>query len=114
MERVPNRQLSSLPPTQQRERGMRRSTRLFFLTHDLLRKPGSTFRDHALFVVALALIVVVAFLGRQDLLGDQAGVLADRELDLRSDVRILLEEDLGVLAALADALTVVGEPRARL
>src|SRR5438477_12841222 len=58
--------------------------------------------------------VLVAFRSCGDLLGDEAGVLADGGLDAVRDVRILLEEDLGVLAALADALAVVGEPRAGL
>ena len=39
-------------------------------------------------------------------------VLPDRGLDLAGDVGIALEEGLGVLAALADALAVVGEPGA--
>ena len=48
----------------------------------------------------------------QNLLGDQAGVLADRRLDLRGHVGIGLEERLGVLAALAEPLAVIGEPGA--
>src|SRR5207248_4259492 len=44
----------------------------------------------------------------------QAGVLADRLLDLAGDLGILLQELLGVLAALPDALTVVGKPGTRL
>src|SRR5262249_45411862 len=47
-------------------------------------------------------------------LRDQPGVLADRGLDLCRDIGIGLEEHLGVLASLADALAVVGEPSARL
>src|SRR5262249_36144988 len=48
----------------------------------------------------------------EDALGDQARGLPDRCLDLLRDVGIGLEKRLGVLAALADALAVVGEPRA--
>src|SRR5258708_6995941 len=48
----------------------------------------------------------------QNLLGDQAGVLADRHLDLRGHVGIGLQERLGVLAALAEPLAVIGEPGA--
>src|SRR5262249_17762284 len=59
-------------------------------------------------------IVLGGFLAGQDLLGDQAGVLADGRLDARGDVGIVAQERLGVLAALADALAVVGEPRAGL
>src|SRR6185503_16550549 len=44
----------------------------------------------------------------------QAGVGADLLLDLVRDLGVLLEERLGVLAALADALAVVGEPSAGL
>src|SRR5688572_32076783 len=38
----------------------------------------------------------------------QAGIGTDLLLDLVRDLRVLLEESLGVLAALADALAVVG------
>src|SRR5581483_8799038 len=73
--------------------------------------------DHALLSQALprsllGIVIVLDLLAGHDLLGDQAGVLADRGLDAVGDVGILLEEDLGVLAALADALAVVGEPGA--
>src|SRR5215813_2674697 len=61
-----------------------------------------------------AVVVTVLALAGEDLLGDQAGVLADRGLDLVADVRVALEEILRVLATLADALAVVGEPGARL
>src|SRR5262245_60460573 len=50
----------------------------------------------------------------QHLIDDQPGVLADRLLDLVCDLRVLLQERLGVLAALADALAVEGEPGAGL
>src|SRR5260221_2812072 len=45
--------------------------------------------------------------------GDEAGIAADGTLDGVGDRRVFLEEVLGVLAALADALAVIGEPRAR-
>src|ERR1700694_2628554 len=48
----------------------------------------------------------------QDLLGDQAGVLADRRLDFCGHVGVGLEERLGVLTALAEPLAVIGEPGA--
>src|SRR3954451_20110164 len=52
--------------------------------------------------------------GLQDAVGDQAGVLADRGLDLVGDGWIVWPEALGVLAGLAAALAVGGEPGARL
>src|SRR5215510_5769916 len=55
-----------------------------------------------------------AFRAGKDLLADEAGVLANRRFDLGGDVRVALEEAFGVLAALADALGIVGEPGARL
>src|ERR1700681_971059 len=61
---------------------------------------------------SLRLLAFGVALGRacQDLFGDQAGVLADRRLDLRGHVGIGLEERLRVLAALAQSLAVIGEP----
>src|SRR5260370_23600451 len=57
--------------------------------------------------------VGVAFRGaRQDLFGDQSGVLPDRGLDLGGHVGIGLEEGLRVFAALAEALAVIREPGA--
>src|ERR1700733_5432770 len=57
-------------------------------------------------------------LGRIDIvenaLGDQAGILANRALDLAGDVGIVLQELLGVLAPLPEALAFMAEPRARL
>src|SRR5262249_61950021 len=61
-----------------------------------------------------ALVLSLGFPARHDLLGDEAGILTDRGLDLLRHVRILLEECLGVLAALTDALAVIGKPGARL
>src|SRR5437879_6508705 len=52
------------------------------------------------------------FLPRPDIhhrTGNQAGVLADGPLDIGRDLRILLQELLGILPALADALAAVGE-----
>src|SRR5712675_3064445 len=43
-------------------------------------------------------------------IGDGAGIAADRLLDLLADLRVLLQIGFGVLAALADALAVIGEP----
>src|SRR4051794_30359453 len=48
----------------------------------------------------------------EDLLGDQPGILPDRRLDLRGHVGIGLQKRLGVFAALAEALAVIGEPGA--
>src|SRR5262245_5374330 len=59
-------------------------------------------------------VLVLALLAGEDSLGDEAGVLPDRGLYLGGDVGVGLEEAFGVLAALADALAVVGEPGARL
>src|SRR5262245_59031803 len=50
----------------------------------------------------------------ENLLGDQAGVLADGGFDLGGDVGVRLQERLGVFAALAEALAVIGEPGAGL
>src|SRR5436190_8684784 len=50
----------------------------------------------------------------QNLLGDQAGVLADRSLDLGGNVGVGLQEGFRVLAALAETLAVIGEPGAGL
>src|SRR5438552_1409103 len=61
-----------------------------------------------------ALAVAAAGVGDHQRVGDLAGVAADRGLDLASDLLVLLEERPRVLAALADALAVIGEPRARL
>ena len=54
-------------------------------------------------------------LHRSDLgLSHQAELAADAILDRLEDVRVVLEELLGVLAALAETLAAVGEPRAAL
>src|SRR5262249_10713429 len=71
----------------------------------MLRLRGSPFRR---------LLAAFALPAGQNLVGDEAGILADRLLDLLRDLAVGLEERLGVLAALADALAVVGEPGARL
>src|SRR5208283_2228748 len=52
------------------------------------------------------------FLTGKNFLGDEAGVLPDRRFDFSRNIGIGLEESFGVLAALADALAVVGEPGA--
>src|SRR4029079_8271611 len=58
--------------------------------------------------------VFAAFWETENLLGDQPGILPDRQLDAAGDLRIGLEERFGVLTALADALAVIGEPGAGL
>src|SRR5215203_1396411 len=50
----------------------------------------------------------------QDAVGQQAGVLADETLDPVGDLGIVAQELLRVLAALAQALAVIGEPGAGL
>src|SRR5690606_3006596 len=58
--------------------------------------------------------VPVIFLRRayiEDLLCNEARILTDGSFDLVRHVRILLEELLGILAALPDALAAIGEPR---
>src|SRR5215212_9167066 len=70
------------------------------------RSPGRALRDAFLEV----------FRGRrrlvEDAIGEHAGVLADRGLDPVGDLGVVAQELLGVLAALAEALAVVGEPGA--
>src|SRR6516162_3817394 len=58
-------------------------------------------------------LVLAAVFAGEDFFGDEAGVLADRGFDLGGDVGIGFEESLCVLAALSDALAVIGEPGAR-
>src|SRR5262249_57678606 len=58
--------------------------------------------------------VLAAVFAGEDFFGDEASVLPDRGFDLGGDIGIGLEEGLGVLAALPDALAVVGEPGAGL
>src|SRR5258708_7868653 len=60
----------------------------------------------------LRLVAVGVALGaaRENLLGDQTRVLADRRLDLRGHVGIGFEERLRILAALTEPLAVIGEP----
>jgi hypothetical protein len=50
----------------------------------------------------------------EELLGDEPGILAQRQLDLARQLGIVAQEALGVLAPLAEALAVIGEPGARL
>src|SRR5208283_2178516 len=49
----------------------------------------------------------------EDFLGDDAGVSADRLLDLLRRRRVLLQISFGVLAPLPEPLAVEGKPRAR-
>src|ERR1700684_3223299 len=51
-------------------------------------------------------------LAGENLFGDDAGILPDGRFDFCRDVGIGLEESFAVLATLADALAVVGEPGA--
>src|SRR5258705_10708295 len=50
----------------------------------------------------------------ENLLGDEAGILPDRGLDLRGHVGVGLQERLRILAALAEALAAIGDPGAGL
>src|SRR5687767_12434854 len=79
-------------------------------------KPGGDTIDWATARSGLCLrgliVVLVLFRLAHDDLGDHAGVLANRRLNLQGDIGIGLEEGLGVLAALPNALAVVGEPGA--
>src|SRR5277367_1040591 len=62
-------------------------------------------------------VVVLGGVGRlagRNLFRDHAGVLPDRRFDFFRDIGIGFHEGFGVLAALADALAVVGEPGAGL
>ena len=54
----------------------------------------------------------MAVLAGENPLGNETGVLPDRRFDLGRDIGIGLEKAFGVLAALADALAVIGEPGA--
>src|SRR5580704_10514380 len=60
------------------------------------------------------LAIVLRLLAGENALGDEPGVLPDCGLYFGGDIGIGLEEELGVLAALADALAVEGEPGAGL
>src|SRR6185437_1581328 len=57
-------------------------------------------------------VILVGGLAGSNRLGDWASVLAHLRLDLGGHVGIVLEELLGVLAALPDARAVIGEPGA--
>src|SRR5262249_34003894 len=76
---------------------------------DGLPLSAMTVGEFGLFGGVLALSALVA---GQNPLGDEARVLPDRGLDLGGNVGIGLEKRLGILAALADSLAVVGEPGA--
>src|SRR5262245_62586971 len=56
-------------------------------------------------------LVLAAVFAGEDFFGDEAGVLPNRGFDLGGDVGVGLEEGLGVLAALPDALALIGEDR---
>src|ERR1700759_1876783 len=68
--------------------------------------------DHALLVRRLLAVGVALGRAGQNLFGDQAGVLADRTLDLAGLLGIGLEDRLGFLAPLPEPLAVIGEPGA--
>jgi hypothetical protein len=57
-----------------------------------------------------AFLGLIAFRGREQTFGQDAGVAPDRALDLVGDLRIVLEEFARVLAALANPLRAIGEP----
>src|SRR5271155_5561805 len=65
-------------------------------------------------VVVLDLGLGLTLFAGKNLFGDETGILPDRRLDLFGDIGIAFEECLGVFAALADALAVIGEPGAGL
>src|SRR5665213_159539 len=67
-----------------------------------------TFGDRALIFGVLG----IGFAGLENLLGDEAGVLADGLFDPRRGLGIVAQECLGILAALAEPLAVVGQPGA--
>src|SRR5216684_7267213 len=76
----------------------------------LARQPRITLALHPGYGPLRLLRVVAAFFAGKYLLGDQARVLPDRCLDAGCDVGIVAQERFCVLAALADALAVMGEP----
>src|SRR6202451_609403 len=69
-------------------------------------------RNRALAFRRVVVLGGLALLAGENLLGDDAGILPDRHFDFCRDVGIGLEKAFGVLAALADALAVIGEPGA--
>ena len=62
----------------------------------------------------VVIAILIACLPRHDRFGDQASILAYGGFDRVCDIGIFLEELLGVLTALADALAVIGKPGAGL
>src|SRR5580698_10865197 len=69
-------------------------------------------RNRALAFRRVVVLGGFGLLAGENLFGDDAGILPDRHFDFCRDVGIGLEEAFGVLAALADALAVIGEPGA--
>src|SRR5690606_35846383 len=57
---------------------------------------------------------IVARTVLEEFFRDQAGILPQRRLDLARRVGVVAQEQLGVLAALAETLRIVGEPGTRL
>src|SRR6185312_12827726 len=84
----------------------------------VLRVGSSTARtgDRGLIVrsKSLVVLILVVLAAIHQRIGDDAGVGTDLLLDHLGDLWMLLEEILGVLTPLADALAVIGEPRTRL
>ena len=79
------------------------------LNSNVAKRPFASLRVDALG----ASILVVGFLAAvHQGAGEDAGILADLLLDGLGDLGMFLEIGLGVLTALADALAVIGEPRA--
>src|SRR6478735_6917449 len=59
-------------------------------------------------------VVVLGLFAAHDLVGEQACILPDGSFDRTGNVGVALEKGFRVLATLADALAVVGEPGAGL
>src|SRR5262249_37730619 len=82
-------------------------------THGNATRVSVQYRSKKLCLVGVD-VVARFLLAGENLFADAAGILPDRGFDLRHHVGVRFQEGLGVLAALADALAVVGEPGTRL
>src|SRR5882757_3997704 len=109
----PTRYLRPLYESRSNKNGRQRRRQLDVLS---ARSFENSLRAKALFLRSLRLVAIGVALGGagEDLFGDQAGILADRGLDLRGHVGIGLEERFRVLATLPEPLAVVREPGAGL
>lgn len=67
-------------------------------------RDGSAFGGVGLVILYFPDILV------EHLLGNETGILAQRQFDLIGYFRILLEEQFRVVAALAETLRIIGEP----